>query len=50
MIVTFTDDQLVFLLEYLEDQQQNGYTLEDVIEGIKDGTLTRTTNLTSQPK
>jgi len=47
---TFTDDQLVYLLEYLENQQQNGYTLEDVIEGIKDGTLTRTADFTSQPK
>jgi hypothetical protein len=40
-IVAFTDDQMVTLLEYLESQFESGYTLEDVIEGIKDGTITR---------
>jgi hypothetical protein len=38
-IVAFTDDQMVTLLEYLEDQADAGYTLEDVIEGIKDGSV-----------
>jgi hypothetical protein len=27
------------LLEYLEDQFEAGYTLGDVIEGIKDGSV-----------
>jgi hypothetical protein len=40
-IIAFTDDQLMTLLEYLETQAEAGYTLEDVIEGIKDGTITR---------
>lgn len=41
-IVDFTDDQMLTLLEYLEAQQEAGYTIEDVIEGIKDGSITRT--------
>lgn len=41
-IVAFTDDQMATLLEYLEAQQEAGYDLKDVIEGIKDGTITRT--------
>lgn len=47
MSVQLSDDQLVDLLEYLETQHDAGYTIEDVIEGIKDGTITRT-NLESQ--
>jgi hypothetical protein len=46
-IVAFTDDQMTTLLEYLESQFEAGYTLEDVIEGIKDGTIIRTTDLAS---
>ena len=42
-IVAFTDDQMVTLLEYLEAQSEAGYDLEDIIEGIKDGTVTRST-------
>lgn len=38
---SFTDDQLMALLEYLEIQADAGYKIEDVIEGIKDGTFTR---------
>ena len=41
MIVDFTPDQLMVLLEYLESQRDAGYALQDVIEGIKDGTITR---------
>lgn len=40
---SFTDDQLVFLIEYLESQRKAGYTLEDVIEGIEDGSLIKPT-------
>lgn len=48
-IVDFTDDQLMTLLEFLESQADAGYTIEDVIEGIKDGTITRPTrSLTNQ--
>lgn len=39
--ITFTDDQIMTLLEYLETQSEAGYTIEDIIEGIKDGTITR---------
>ena len=43
-VIAFTDDQMATLLEYLEDQAEAGYTIEDVIEGIKDGTITRSTD------
>lgn len=42
MVIDFTDDQMLTLLEYLEDQHEAGYTIEDLIQGIKDGTITRT--------
>ena len=47
-IVDFTDDQMLTLLEYLEDQHNAGYTIEDVIEGIKNGTITRPTRYSSK--
>jgi hypothetical protein len=47
-VIAFTDDQMATLLEYLEDQAGSGYTIEDVIEGIKDGTIIRTTDSESQ--
>ncbi|MET0787373.1 MAG: hypothetical protein ABWY25_11780 [Paenisporosarcina sp.] len=49
-IVDFTDDQMLTLLEYLETQRDAGYNIEDVIEGIKDGSITRVSNnLKNQP-
>lgn len=48
-IVDFTDDQMLTLLEYLETQRNDGYTIEDVIEGIKDGSITRVNTLKNQP-
>jgi len=33
-------DQLVDLLSWLENLYDNGATLEDVIDGVKDGSLT----------
>lgn len=47
-VIEFTADQLMALLEYLEDQRDAGYTLEDIIEGIQDGTITKTTNYANQ--
>ena len=48
MIIEFSDDQVLTLLEFLEQQRDAGYKLEDVIEGIKDGTIVRP--IASQPK
>lgn len=42
--VDFTADQVMFLLQYLEETADAGYEINDVIEGIKDGSLTRNTN------
>ena len=41
--VSFTDDQILAILEYLEQQRAAGYQLEDVIQGLEDGTITRST-------
>lgn len=46
MIVAFDDDQMMALLEYLENQADAGYTLQDIIEGIKDGSLTKSVTVT----
>lgn len=50
MIVEFTDDQLMAVLDFLEQQRDAEYSLEDVIEGIKDGTFTRPISFTSESK
>lgn len=38
----FTSDQLVTLISWLEDQKKAGLNLEEVIDGLIDGTLTTT--------
>lgn len=46
MIISFDDDQMMALLEYLENQADAGYTLQDIINGIKDGSMTRSVTVT----
>ena len=39
-VVNFTGDQMMVILEWLENQADAGYTINDVIESIKDGSAT----------
>jgi hypothetical protein len=39
-MTTFNPDQQMALLEWLEFQKQAGLTLEEVIDGLTNGTLT----------
>lgn len=40
--VTFTPDQNMALLEWLEYQRECGMTLDAIIEGVRNGSLTTT--------
>ena len=42
MIVTFTPDQQMALLEWLEGFVEAEMSLEEVVQGIRDGSLTTT--------
>lgn len=45
--VTFTPDQEMAILSWLEDAKEAGLTLDEIIEGMEDGTLT---TIVSQPQ
>ena len=44
MMTTFSPDQQVALLEWLETQVEAGLELKDVIDGLENGIFTRATD------